>query len=197
MPFNNQLFKIGVIFYIVFVISCEDKSSSEAVTDVTTVTTTNVNDADVFYDLKLNNPINIKIDSITTTNINVSNIYFALEVGDQVDITAEWDLSIIKDVNNYNMPSFVPGDVDIAVYEDIDFSSINELPDSFADDIQNDHSVFGYEGIYEVLSYDITVHKVSVSNPDYVYLVRSDNSVYKLQFIEYLSGITVFQYSDI
>ena len=71
------------------------------------------------------------------------------------------------------------------------------MPASYLNDVQEDHSVFGYGGSYEVLSYDITVHKVSVINPNYIYLIKSDNDVFKLQFVEYLSGITVFQYAEI
>ena len=95
------------------------------------------------------------------------------------------------------MPSFVPGDVQIAVYENEDFNTLTSIPASYSNDVLEDHSVFGYEGSYEVLSYDITVHKVSVTNPNYIYLIKSDSDVFKLQFIEYLSGITVFQFAEI
>ena len=57
---------------------------------------------------------------------------------------------------------------------------------------------FGYSGVHEILSYDITVHQVSVSNPDYVYILKfQDEVVYKLQFLNYQSGITVFHYESI
>ena len=95
------------------------------------------------------------------------------------------------------MPSFVPGDVQIAVYFNMEFDNLVSLPELYMDDIQNDHTVFGYGGSYEVLSYDITVHKVSVTNPNYVYVVRSENNIYKLQFLEYLSGITTFKFAQL
>lgn len=138
-----------------------------------------------------------QILSVTTTNVNVSDIYYNFNSQSQVNIEDAWHIGIVRDTENYNMPSFVPGDVQIAVYENEDFNALTSIPASYSNDVQEDHSVFGYEGSYEVLSYDITVHKVSVTNPNYIYLIKSDSDVFKLQFIEYLSGITVFQFAEI
>ena len=138
-----------------------------------------------------------QILSVTTTNVNVSDIYYNFISQSQVNIEDAWHIGIVRDTENYNMPSFVPGDVQIAVYENEDFNALTSIPASYVNDLQEDHSVFGYGGSYEVLSYDITVHKVSVTNPNYVYLIKSDSNVFKLQFIEYLSGITVFQFAEI
>mgnify|MGYP000005544989 FL=1 len=138
-----------------------------------------------------------QILSVTTTNVNVSDIYYNFISQSQVNIEDAWHIGIVRDTENYNMPSFVPGDVQIAVYENEDFNALNAVPASYSNDVLEDHSVFGYEGSYEVLSYDITVHKVSVTNPNYIYLIKLDSDVFKLQFIEYLSGITVFQFAEI
>ena len=138
-----------------------------------------------------------QILSVTTTNVNVSDIYYNFNSQSQVNIDEPWHIGIIRDTENYNMPSFIPGDVQIAVYENEDFNALTSIPASYSNDVLEDHSVFGYEGSYEVLSYDITVHKVSVTNPNYIYLIKSDSDVFKLQFIEYLSGITVFQFAEI
>ena len=135
--------------------------------------------------------------SVTTTNVNVADIYYNLLSQSQVNIDDTWEISIVRDTENYNMPSFVPGDVQVAVYENEDFNNLTTIPTTYLNDVQSDHSVFGYGGSYEVLSYDITVHKVSVTNPNYIYLIKSDNDVFKLQFVEYLSGITVFQFAEI
>ena len=138
-----------------------------------------------------------QIFSVTTTNVNVSDIYYNFISQSQVNIEDAWHIGIVRDTENYNMPSFVLGDVQIAVYENEDFNTLTSIPASYSNDVLEDHSVFGYEGSYEVLSYDITVHKVSVTNPNYIYLIKSDSDVFKLQFIEYLSGITVFQFAEI
>ena len=138
-----------------------------------------------------------QILSVTTTNVNVSDIYYNFNSQSQVNIEDAWHIGIVKDTENYNMPSFFPGNVQIAVYEDENFNTLTTMPASYVNDLQEDHSVFGYGGSYEVLSYDITVHKVSVTNPSYIYLIKSGNDVFKLQFIEYISGITVFQFAEI
>ena len=44
----------------------------------------------------------------------------------------------------------------------------------------------------------MTVHRVSVSNPDRIYILNFTGDVqesYKLRFIEYQSGITVLEYN--
>ena len=116
----------------------------------------------------------------------------------QVSVDDAWDIGIVKDTENYNMPSFVPGSVDIAVYEMLNFNSVLEnLPVTFESDLVSDHSLFSYENVHEVLSYDITVHKVSVTNPNLVYLVKSGDNAFKLQFDEYISGVTIFKYGQI
>ena len=43
----------------------------------------------------------------------------------------------------------------------------------------------------------MTVHKVSVSNPDHIYILNFTGDVlgsYKLRFVEYQSGITILEY---
>ena len=145
----------------------------------------------------LNAAVENQILSVTTTNVNVSDIYYNFNSQSQVNVEDVWHIGIVRDTENYNMPSFIPGNVQIAVYENEDFNALTLMPASYVNDVQEDHSVFGYGGSYEVLSYDITVHKVSVTNPNYIYLIKSDSNVFKLQFIEYLSGITVFQFAEI
>tara|TARA_Y100000590_G_C15562442_1_gene955312 strand:- start:242 stop:757 length:516 start_codon:yes stop_codon:yes gene_type:complete len=141
----------------------------------------------------------IELFSVTTSNMNVASVYYNLISQLEVENSDIWHVGIVKDTSNYNMPSIHFGDVEVAVYSDLDFDNINNLTDTFLADIQSDHDVFGYGGSFEVLSYDITIHKVDVTNPEFVYLINlpNDNKSYKLQFVEYLSGITVFQYEEL
>ena len=171
---NYQVFKsISLVAFLV-VFSCEDKN-----------------------DASDNSPISDQVVNVTTTNVNIDDIYYNLISQSQVSVDDVWDIGIVKDTENYNMPSFVPGSVDIAVYEMLNFNSVVDLPVTFESDLISDHSLFSYENIYEVLSYDMNVHKVSVTNPDYVYLIKSGDNAFKLQFDEYLSGITIFKYGQI
>ncbi|MBA66122.1 MAG: hypothetical protein CMG55_10015 [Candidatus Marinimicrobia bacterium] len=173
MSIINIFFKISIIFYIINILSCADQK-------------------EVPQDLIPSENI-----IVTTSNVNTDNIYFDFESNSEVSITDNWQIAIEIDTSNYSMPSFVPGDIYIAIYENFDFDNLLTIPDTYMDDIQNDHSVFGYGGSYEVLSYDISIHKVSVTNPNYIYVIQSGDENYKLQFIEYTSGITVFQYAEL
>mgnify|MGYP001499455856 FL=1 len=165
--------QLSILIILLFVVACGDDNDT------------------------LNSAEENQILSVTTTNVNVADIYYNFTSQSQVNIEDAWDIGIVIDTENYNMPSFVPGDVQVAVYENEDFNNLTTIPTTYLNDVQSDHTVFGYGGSYEVLSYDITVHKVSVTNPNYIYLIKSDNDIFKLQFVEYLSGITVFQFAEI
>ena len=64
----------------------------------------------------LNAAVENQILSVTTTNVNVSDIYYNFNSQSQVNIEDAWHIGIVKDTENYNMPSFFPGNVQIAVY---------------------------------------------------------------------------------
>ena len=137
--------------------------------------------------------------SVTTGNVNVSDFYFDLISGEEIESSDLWSIAV-KTEGDYNMPSiFFNEDLDVAVYDDLLFGDVTELPSTFLDHLEADHSVFRYEGSHEILSYNMEIHKVGVTYPDYVYVIRySDmNKIFKVQFIEYLSGVTVFQYSEV
>ena len=173
MFFNSFFPKISTLIFLFFVICCEETNNSQ-----------DENSFEVF--------------TVTTNNVNFGNIYFDFISNTEVTSTDNWHMAIERDTSNYNMPSFVPdSNLQIAVYDNIDFNDLNTLPDSYQEDVQSDHIVFGYGGSYEVLSYDITVHKVSVTNPGNIYVLKKDSNAYKMQFMEYVSGITVFRYAEI
>ena len=173
MSFNSLFSKISTLIFLFFVICCEETNNSQ-----------DENSFEVF--------------TVTTNNVNLGNIYFNFISNTEVTSTDIWHMAIERDTSNYNMPSFVPdSNHQIAVYNNMDFNDLNTLPDSYQEDVQNDHTVFGYGGSYEVLSYDITVHKVSVTNPGNIYLFKKHSNAYKMQFMEYVSGITVFRYAEI
>ena len=136
--------------------------------------------------------------TFTTTNMNIADVFIDLKLGQEVSAESGWHLSIKKDTDNYNMPSIIFSNVEIAIYNDLLFEEIDELPTNFNNNVEDDMDSFGYSGVHEILSYDITVHQVSVSNPDYVYILKfQDEVIYKLQFLNYQSGITVFHYESI
>ena len=136
--------------------------------------------------------------SMTTSNVNINDIYLDLVSGDEVSSEDTWHLSIRKDTENYNMPSIVFGIASIAFYDGASYDDITSLPSDFNENAVSDNREFQYSGEHEILSYDITVHRVSVSYPDRIYILNFTGDVlesYKLRFVEYQSGITVLEYN--
>jgi len=137
---------------------------------------------------------------ITTGNVNNGDIFINLDSGSTDTTGDNWHISIIKDTANYNMPSIVFGMANIAVYNDTSYNEISNMPADFDSMLVLDNQTFEYGGENEILSYDMDVHKVSVTNPDYIYILNFDDSiqeVFKLKFIEYQSGYTVLQYNSL
>ena len=136
--------------------------------------------------------------SMTTSNVNINDIYLDLVSGDEVSSEDTWHVSIRKDTENYNMPSIVFGIASIAFYDGASYDDITSLPSDFNENAVLDNREFQYSGEHEILSYDITVHRVSVSYPDRIYILNFTGDVlesYKLRFVEYQSGITVLEYN--
>ncbi len=136
--------------------------------------------------------------TVTTENVNVSNFYYDIVNELETDSTTAWHLSI-QTFGQYNMPSVIMGTVYVAVYSDLKYDDITEAPPTFMEDYVANNAVYGYQGDQEILNYDMTVHMVSVANPDNVYILYdpSKNKAFKIQFIEYNSGITVFKFNQL
>ncbi len=135
---------------------------------------------------------------VTTENVNVSNFYYDIVNNLKTDSTTAWHLSI-QTFGQYNMPSVIMGTVYVAVYRDLKYEDITEAPTTFMEDYAVNNSVYGYQGDQEILNYDMTVHRVSVADPENVYILYdpSKNKTFKIQFIEYNSGITVFKFNQL
>ena len=135
---------------------------------------------------------------VTTENVNVSNFYYDIVNNLKTDSTTAWHLSI-QTFGQYNMPSVIMGTVYVAVYRDLKYEDITEAPPTFMEDYAANNSVYGYQGDQEILNYDMTVHRVSVADPENVYILYdpSKNKTFKIQFIEYNSGITVFKFNQL
>ena len=148
----------------------------------------------------VNQPGTFEPVTITTSNVNSGDIYLNFSSGNEVSLNDNWHLSIVRDTSNYNMPSIVMGAANIGLYNHISFNEITSLPSDFQERIVTENTIFEYGGEYEILSYDMTIHKVEVTNPDYVYVLQMKNNSnvsFKIQFIEYQSGITVLHYNSL
>ena len=98
------------------------------------------------------------------------------------------------------MPSLVLGGaVYAAEYSDVTFNGLDQTPDTFMSDYFQDASVVQYSGSSEVLQYDMQSHTVSVRSPDRVFVIydSTNHTTYKVQFVEYVSGVILFKYSNL
>ncbi len=146
--------------------------------------------------IKQNNDI-IETISVTTSNVNQSFFYYDLVNQSEIDSSGNWHLAL-ETKGTYNMPSIIFEDVYVAEYLDIIFDDMTESPPTFMQDYIQDNQQFEYEGENEILTYDMSSHTVSVKNPNNIYVIYepAGHTTYKLQFIEYLSGILVFSFSQ-
>ena len=135
--------------------------------------------------------------SVTTSNVNRSFFYYDLINQSEIDSSDNWHLAL-ETRGTYNMPSIIFDGVYVAEYFDYLFDEMTETPSTFMQDYIQDNQQFEYEGENEILTYDMISHTVSVKNPDHIYVIYEPvgHTTYKIQFIEYLSGILVFSFSQ-
>jgi hypothetical protein len=131
--------------------------------------------------------------------------------------TLIWHFGCIKKDIEYigsifSMPSITINDsILVAIFDDYTFEEIISIPENFENNIVTSASLeYKDECIgldedncdfeNEVLHYDITSHKLKISNPHRCYIFILDEKSYKLQFLEYSSvnsGSLLFIYSNI
>ncbi len=135
---------------------------------------------------------------------DAAGFYYDLITGAEVNSSESWHISfqmlpISAGPTTYMMPSLVLGTVYAAEYAGILFDDMESSPETFMTDYFQDPTVVQYGGTNEVLHYDATTHVVSVSSPDRVFVVyeSSGHTTYKIQFIEYVSGVISFKFNSL
>ena len=133
-----------------------------------------------------------------------TGFYYNLVSGAETDSFGSWHLSfqmipISAGSATYMMPSLLLGPVYAAEYTETTFEDMESSPGTFMTDYFQDPTVVQYGGASEVLHYDSQSHIVSVNNPDNVFVVYepSGHTTYKIQFVEYVSGVISFKYSSL
>ena len=144
--------------------------------------------------------IEVVTHDIDATNAN--GFYYDLVNATEADSSASWHLSfqmlpVVSGNATYMMPSLVLGEVLAAEYTNMTFADMESVPDSFMEDYFQDPTTVQYGGSNEVLSYDMQIHRVSVKNPDRVFVIYEPvgHTTYKVQFVEYVSGVISFSFS--
>ena len=137
--------------------------------------------------------------------VGASGFYYDFLSGTEVDSSSSWHISfqmipVAFSQSTYMMPSLVLGGaVYAAEYSNVTFNDLEETPDTFMSDYFQDASAVQYSGSSEVLQYDMQSHTVSVKNPDRVFVIyeSANHTTYKIQFVEYVSGVILFKYSNL
>ena len=131
--------------------------------------------------------------------------------------TIIWHFGCIKKEIDYigsifSMPSITINDsIPVAIFDEYSFEEIITIPENFENNIVTPSSLeYKDECIAldedncdfenEVLHYDITHHRLEISNPKRCYIFILGEKSYKLQFLEYSSvnsGSLLFIYSEI
>ena len=154
-----------------------------------------------------NRDIAIKSDSnineVVTSDIRYYDFYYNLISDTTADSSSTWHLSIQRigvPYNNttYSMPCVMIRSnlTYLAEYTDIAFDSLDAVPETFMEDYYEDPTVIQFGGSNVIIDYDMTIHKMSIKNPERVFVLHDITSqvFYKIQFIEYNSGVVYFKY---
>ena len=144
---------------------------------------------------------NSNINEVVTSDIRYYDFYYNLMSDTTVDSSSTWNLSIHRIVVPYNnttytMPCVITGSNYLAEYADIVFDSLDAVPETFMEDYYTDSTVIQYGGSNVIIDYDMSIHKMSINNPERVFVLYdlTNQLFYKLQFIEYNSGVVYFKY---
>jgi hypothetical protein len=170
-------FKYLSFLFVLFTIGCEDSND-------------------------INNDITANITEVVTSNVMVSNFYYNLITKSEVQSDEIWHISAQKKQvdfggQSYGMPCIVLGNV-YAQLSDSTFSEIIVPPAQNSSWFQ-DNTIIEYGGENEIISYNMTTHTASIINADHTFIVYEyiGHTSYKVQFLDYTSGIVSFQFSPL
>ena len=170
-------FKYLSFLFVLFTIGCEDSND-------------------------INNDFTANITEVVTSNVMVSNFYYNLITKSEVQSDEIWHISAQKKQvdfggQSYGMPCIVLGNV-YAQLSDSTFSEIIVPPAQNSSWFQ-DNTIIEYGGENEIISYNMTTHTASIINADHTFIVYEyiGHTSYKVQFLDYTSGIVSFQFSPL
>ena len=138
----------------------------------------------------------VNIIEITTDNVNDGDYYFNFVEGSKNN--ASWHLSYenLDAGDGYYMPSFsLNSSIKLYIEKSLEFEEISTIPSNNLFSSSNGKLESG--GEYEVLTYDMQVHKISVSDYNYIINETVSNKVFKIHFDDYSSGVVIFRYAEL
>ena len=139
---------------------------------------------------------------VVTSDIMETNFYYNLATKSEVQSDEVWHISAqSKQVDfggqSYGMPNIVLGNV-YAQLSDSTFSEITVPPAQNSSWFQ-DNSIVEYGEENEIINYNMTTHTASIVNADHTFIVYEyiGHTSYKVQFLDYTSGIVSFQFTEL
>lgn len=138
----------------------------------------------------------VNIIEITTDNVNDGDYYFNFVEGSKNNTS--WHLSYenLDAGDGYYMPSFsLNSSIKLYIEKSLEFEEISTIPSNNLFSSSNGKLESG--GEYEVLTYDMQVHKISVSDYNYIINETVSNKVFKIHFDDYSSGVVIFRYAEL
>ena len=165
----NRLIKVSTLLMALFIIGCEDKDAD--------------ND-------------NMTIYEITTDNVSSGPYYFNFASGKKDN--SAWHLSYanVDAGQGFSMPSFsLNNSVMLTVDNSSKFEDIEKSPSPSA--FAPEGGRMGYGGANAALNYNMTTHKVSTSNDNYIVYDTATHKVFKIHFDKYSIGVVLFRYAEL
>ena len=152
---------------------------------------------------------------LMTSGVSIDTVSYSGEAPAHYDFTSgntvepeAWDLGFITipvyapGVGTFYMPSvhvnYEQG-IKVAILEDVPFEDLSSIPDeiTWLEDVGELRNL-GYLGAYEILVYHPEPpynHKVIVEYLNRMYVVEAEGQFYKIRFLEYSSGVLLFEYA--
>ena len=163
-----------VLIAILVMVGCEDSNSENiSVLPATEIITTNVNSGPYYFNL-----VSSK-QTLDSPNASWHILYHNIDAGD-----------------GYLMPNInINNTVLLSINSISEFEAIQSSPAISLFSPGGDRMQYG--GPSAVLSYDMAVHKVGVSNDTYVLYDTISNKVFKVRFDDYSNGVVVFRYAEL
>ena len=165
----NRLIKISALLMALFIIGCEDKEAENE---------------------------NMILNEVTTDDLNSGPYYFNFVSGKKDNSTWHLKYANVDAGQGFSMPSFsLNNTLMLAIDNSNNFEDIAVSPStsSFAPD----GGRMGYGGSNAALDYNMTTHKVTTSNDNYIIYDTVTHKVYKVHFDEYSSGVVIFRYAEL
>ena len=139
---------------------------------------------------------------VVTGDVTENNYYYNLIT--ESEDTTTWHVSYenVDAGGGYNMPTVrLNNTIMLEIYTAQEFNDIQSIPDdlNYSDDLIGCEYGHTEVIINEILHYDPGSYIMSVSNPSTVYICYDTvtHGVFKIQFVEYNSGILLFRFDQL